>query len=390
MIDDPFLPAILANPADRTVRLVYADWLEERNDPRHELVRICERMRQVPVSSDEYWQLKARRTELWAGCPAEWLAATGYDGSDYDPIFRDGVPDNWKGRWRVVREFTERWHGIPMADVGGRPEQVRAAEGRLGVMLPPSAREYVAYAHDVFPRPDYRIVLRDDYVMEQMPNHPAISLLIQGEGDMQWAVRLADLGDPDPPVHTYVWDLEYDGPDETRPFIPFADERPGPVSEWALGYVEAYNGAASQFATTVRDVDRLRQQLEAEFLIHRPTPGGAGRGRYEHPAGILASFAPDPGSDWRGDGPHFRLWVGVRVGVPWQAVPEFLWEYARRKHMCSGMFFSQEDVESGLRHWGDGPLPPGIMREAVPPMRLPATGTPPLLASGGDPDDIPF
>ncbi len=161
MTDDLFLDAIAANPADRTVRLAYADRLEERNDPRHELVRVCERMRQVPVYSDEYWQLKARRNELRAGCAAEWLAATGYDGSDYDPIFRDGVPGGWKGRWRLVREFTERWRGIPMPDVGGRPEEVRAAEARLGVALPPSVREYVAYAHDVFPGPDDRTVLRD-------------------------------------------------------------------------------------------------------------------------------------------------------------------------------------------------------------------------------------
>ena len=58
--------------------------------------------------------------------------------------------------------------------------------------------------------------------------------------------------------------------------------------------------------------------------------------------------------------------------------------------MCSGIFFSQEDVESGLRHWDNEPLPPGIMREAVPPMRLPVTRTSPLPPSGGDPDDIPF
>jgi uncharacterized protein (TIGR02996 family) len=390
MSEDAFIRVILASPKDAVVRLIYADWLEERGDPRYELVRVCERMRQVPVYSDEYWQLKAHRTELRAGCPAEWLAATGYDGGNYDPIFRDGVPDDWKSRWRVVREFTERWHGIPMGDVGGRPEEVRAVEGRLGVILPPSVREYVAYAHDVFPQPDYRIVLRDGYVLERMPDHRAVSLLIQGEGDMQWAVRLADLGAPDPPVHTYVWDHKYDGPDETRPFVLYSDERPVPVSQWALGYVEGYNNAASQFATCVQDVDRLRQQLEAEFSVHRPTPGGSGWYRYEHVTGILATLAPDPGSDWRGGRPHYRLWVGVRTGVPWQAVPEFLWEYAHRKHMCSGMFFSQEDVESGLRHWGDGPLPPWIMREAVPPMRLPVTRTPPPPPSGGDPDDIPF
>src|SRR5262249_51734963 len=38
-----FLQAILAAPEDDTPRLVYADWLEERGDPRGEFIRIqCE------------------------------------------------------------------------------------------------------------------------------------------------------------------------------------------------------------------------------------------------------------------------------------------------------------------------------------------------------------
>src|SRR5436309_3198756 len=119
--EDAFLLAVRENPGDGGLRLVYADWLEENGDQaRAELVRVCEAMRRVPVYSDEYWRLKARRNELRPLCSADWLAATGYDGSRYDSLFRDGVPPDWRGRWRLIREFTERWHGIPMGDVGGR------------------------------------------------------------------------------------------------------------------------------------------------------------------------------------------------------------------------------------------------------------------------------
>src|SRR5262245_13284166 len=125
--DEAFLKAISEGPEDDGVRLVYADWLEEHGHPeRGELIRVCQAMRQVPIFSDEYWRLKARRNELRPGCPADWLAATGYDSSRYDPLFRDGIPPDWKGRWRLIREFTERWHGIPMGDVGGRQDEVRA------------------------------------------------------------------------------------------------------------------------------------------------------------------------------------------------------------------------------------------------------------------------
>ena len=38
-----FLQAVLENPDDDTPRLIYADWLEERGDPRGEFIRVqCE------------------------------------------------------------------------------------------------------------------------------------------------------------------------------------------------------------------------------------------------------------------------------------------------------------------------------------------------------------
>jgi len=40
MTDSDFLAAIIANPADDAPRLVYADWLEEHDDPRGEFIRV--------------------------------------------------------------------------------------------------------------------------------------------------------------------------------------------------------------------------------------------------------------------------------------------------------------------------------------------------------------
>lgn len=141
------LAAIRTTPGDESLRLVYADWLEEHGQQyRSELIRICEAMRSVPVFCDEYWRLKARRNELRQTCPSDWLATTGCDGSRYDPLFRDAIPPDLKGRWRLIREFAEAWHGIPLSDAGGRLTEVCAMEQRLGRQLPPSLREYVAYA----------------------------------------------------------------------------------------------------------------------------------------------------------------------------------------------------------------------------------------------------
>src|SRR5262245_34066739 len=135
-----FLAAIRAAPNDAALRLVYADWLDEEADPRGELVRIEEEMRQLPVFSDRFWELKPLRNQLRGQAPPEWLEVMRY-GTDCHPVFGHGVPDGWKERWRLIREYTERWHQIPLPDVGGRQNEICQVEARLGRTLPPSVQE---------------------------------------------------------------------------------------------------------------------------------------------------------------------------------------------------------------------------------------------------------
>jgi uncharacterized protein (TIGR02996 family) len=121
-----FLKSISASSSDRTPRLVYADWLEERGDRRAELIRVEKEMRQVPIYSDRYWQLKPQRNKLGGRTDQKWLQTMKY-GTDYEPVFPE-VPAGWEERWRLLREFTERWHGIPMPDAGGRATDIPVSD----------------------------------------------------------------------------------------------------------------------------------------------------------------------------------------------------------------------------------------------------------------------
>ncbi len=56
----PFIRALHINWADHLPRLVYADWLEERNDPRGELLRVDVELAKSPGDDD----LLARRKEV--------------------------------------------------------------------------------------------------------------------------------------------------------------------------------------------------------------------------------------------------------------------------------------------------------------------------------------
>ena len=84
MTPPEFLTAILENPADDDPRLVYADWLDERCDPRGEFIRVQCRLARV-VSKDKcLFELEIREGELlhefaetWAGAIAglvDWWA----------------------------------------------------------------------------------------------------------------------------------------------------------------------------------------------------------------------------------------------------------------------------------------------------------------------------
>jgi uncharacterized protein (TIGR02996 family) len=73
---DAFLEDILQHPADDTPRLIFADWLEEQNDPasraRGEFIRVQCRLAQLAGVSSEKARLEERQDELLAQYGATW------------------------------------------------------------------------------------------------------------------------------------------------------------------------------------------------------------------------------------------------------------------------------------------------------------------------------
>ncbi|MBX9626606.1 MAG: TIGR02996 domain-containing protein [Gemmataceae bacterium] len=329
--EDALLAAVDAAPGDPTPRLVYADWLDDRGDPRAELVRVEEEMALLPVFGDRFWELKPRRNELRAAAPAGWLARMGY-GTVCRPVFRHGWPDGWRERWRLIREFTERWHGLPMPDVGGRQVEVAEVEQRLGRTLPPSTREFVAFAHDARRNDNYFDFFRDSYQMEDVPGHPAVSLVLQGEGDYHWAARHEDLVLADPPVFGYHSDYKNDDysafvPDNRNPVTDTLTEY---VFEYARGYTHGRGGG---FGVTATEPDRLIPRLAAAL----PCRARFGSHEVFEADDVLVVVGP---SFWA-EG-EARLDVEVCRTIPRDRVPPILWEYCRNGGSFHGMFVPEE------------------------------------------------
>jgi uncharacterized protein (TIGR02996 family) len=86
------LLAIAASPTDKTTKLVYADWLDERSDPRAEYVRsLVKKGRRKPT---------ARMTVLQLACSGTWLSVLGVLHPLFDEVVRkvEGRVDPTRGR----------------------------------------------------------------------------------------------------------------------------------------------------------------------------------------------------------------------------------------------------------------------------------------------------
>lgn len=71
--DDAFLHAILASPDDDTPRLIYADWLDERGDPRGEFIRIQCLLAMMSAEDKRRSVLEQRERDLLARHQDRWL-----------------------------------------------------------------------------------------------------------------------------------------------------------------------------------------------------------------------------------------------------------------------------------------------------------------------------
>jgi uncharacterized protein (TIGR02996 family) len=89
-----FREAIIDNPDDDMQRLIFADWLEERGDPRAEFIRVQCELARAPDRA-ERWDLRQRERELLAEHATAWRSA-------------DLGPENAKVPCRFRRGFVEQ------------------------------------------------------------------------------------------------------------------------------------------------------------------------------------------------------------------------------------------------------------------------------------------
>src|SRR5262249_19120814 len=146
-------------------------------------------------------------------------------------------------------------------------DEIREVEARLGRTLPPSLREWVAFAHDGCSSPDCYGGLRDMYLMrDRFHCYPNAFWLLNEEWNRDWVVLRTDFALPDPPVHGYLSDSHRGYEDVTVGAfeVPIADS----VTAFVLDYVMSNtDGAGGAFRGYLIEPANLMLDLRDAFAV---------------------------------------------------------------------------------------------------------------------------
>ena len=243
------------------------------------------------------------------------------DQRDYQPCFAT-VPDTWDGRWAVLREFVRRWHGFSLGPVGGRSLLVKQEESKLGLQLPPSFREYVSFSEELTGQNAFGI-LRDWYEVNRLEPYAAVSLLMQAEGDVYWAVKLEDFNKEDPPVNTYY--LEYEKDD----FVLGGLDSPF-ITSFVLGHMAHFlYGKGGGFLVGFKPTETFLAEMRRAF----PVSARFGHLHLFEAENIFAMIMP----------PQFgieehHLLVEVYRPTPMERIPDCVLAYTKNGGAFHGVF----------------------------------------------------
>jgi uncharacterized protein (TIGR02996 family) len=170
-IEDAFLQSILENPDDDSVRLIFADWLMERDDPRGEFIRIqCELARlQEPLADWDAWaaaserlpELQAREKELLTKHGQTWSAPVSSITSNYS--FRRGFIERVSLSAALFLHYrADLFRGTPIQEVhftGLTPGDIRAIAA-----VPELARLKTIDLSDHYPTPAFGELLASPHL----------------------------------------------------------------------------------------------------------------------------------------------------------------------------------------------------------------------------------
>jgi len=213
--EQEFLHEIEVAPHAIDRRLIYADWLEEKGDPRAEFIQLWHEMRSLKPWSEKYSYYASRLRSLRGGIDKRWLDRLGYD-SRYQLMLGE-LPSDRPSCWRLLTTFLECWYQ-PLADLDRVSQSVlKGTEWRIGQKLPATLKEWYqhsGYARNVWFRPGPVLIEPGELLPDSRQNRLPIIEVNRSDHRLQqyhwpmhfgcsYALRLSDLAMDDPPVYWF-------------------------------------------------------------------------------------------------------------------------------------------------------------------------------------------
>jgi uncharacterized protein (TIGR02996 family) len=122
--DEGFLRAIQDDPGDDSVRLIYADWLDERGDPRGEFIRVQCRLAHLSPDDEARPGLLERERELLEKHAEKWLEPLRVREYGAGWQFRRGFVSSGEVDWCLfdskLFELAPALEEVAFRDVGGK------------------------------------------------------------------------------------------------------------------------------------------------------------------------------------------------------------------------------------------------------------------------------
>lgn len=112
------------------------------------------------------------------------------------------TPSSYTDAWETLRNFISKWHNVSLEwKMDDHIEKINSIEAKAGRTLPPSLKEWICFIEHMLKTDQW--IFRDSYDISFSEKLQAVTLLIQGEADYYWAVKIENLSVEDPPVDGY-------------------------------------------------------------------------------------------------------------------------------------------------------------------------------------------
>jgi uncharacterized protein (TIGR02996 family) len=111
-VERAFINAIRADPDDQAARLIYADWLEERDDPRGEYLRLEAALAALGPDDARFSALDARRLQLHGEIDFLWRVVVRHRSH----VLNCGAATSQPPPVRFAFRCPKRWEGLRPTD----------------------------------------------------------------------------------------------------------------------------------------------------------------------------------------------------------------------------------------------------------------------------------